>query len=262
MNMNIDDWIKLSPDRTETCETHGTYQSKNVFGQIWTQCPRCDQIASEAEKALHEEKSRAKEFEVWQQKISNSGIPLRFQNRALSSFTANTPAQRYALEFSTRYADAFDEVLKTGRCALFVGKPGTGKTHLAAGIGLRIMRQHNRRVLFTTVMRAIRGIKSTWRNGSDETENEAIAHLVLPDLLILDEVGVQYGSETEGLILFDILNERYENRRPTLLLSNLGLDEVRKYLGVRVFDRLREDGGEAVPFDWESHRGQITKTGV
>ena len=56
-------------------------------------------------------------------------------------------------------------------------------------------------------------------------------------------------------MMFDILNERYENRLPTLLLSNLTAGEVKNFLGERVFDRLREDGGECVVFDWSSHRG-------
>ena len=41
-----------------------------------------------------------------------------------------------------------------------------------------------------------------------------------------------------------------------MICSNLELADVRAYLGERVFDRLREDGGMAVPFDWASHRGK------
>ena len=78
-----------------------------------------------------------------------------------------------------------------------------------------------------------------------------------PDLLILDEVGVQFGTETEKNLLFDVLNERYEKRKSTLLLSNLPLNEVRAYLGERVFDRMREDGGDVVTFGWESQRAKI-----
>jgi DNA replication protein DnaC len=54
--------------------------------------------------------------------------------------------------------------------------------------------------------------------------------------------------------MFDILNERYEKRHPSLLLSNLTPGEVKTFLGERVYDRLREDGGQCVPFDWESYR--------
>lgn len=73
---------------------------------------------------------------------------------------------------------------------------------------------------------------------------------------MLDEVGVQFGSETEKLMLFDVLNERYEERRSTILLSNLDLNGVKGFLGERVFDRIREDGGQYIPFDWESFRGK------
>lgn len=126
------------------------------------------------------------------------------------------------------------------------------------------MERHGAAVLFTTVMRAVRRIKDTWTRDSRKSESEAIAELVFPDLLILDEVGTQFGSDTERLILFDILNERYERRRPTILMSNLALDDaeeggrvvpgIKSCLGERVFDRLREDGGQSVVFDWPSHR--------
>lgn len=85
---------------------------------------------------------------------------------------------------------------------------------------------------------------------------------MFPDLLILDEVGVQFGSDTEKLMLFDILNERYERRHPTILMSNLPRDEVSAYLGERVFDRLREDGGEFISFTWESHRKSCNYQGA
>lgn len=242
--------------RTEQCETHGAYESKCYLGSIWTKCPVC---AEEKQRQLDAElaaKAKEASARAWACRVSDAGIPERFQDRSLQSFVAANDGQAYALKFAETYADQFDDVLATGRSALFIGKPGTGKTHLAAGIGLRIMARQSRTVLFTTVIRAIRRVKDTWGKASNETETQAIETLVYPDLLILDEVGVQFGSDTEKMILFGVLNSRYEKRRPTLLLSNLTLDEVKAYLGERVFDRLREDGGEAIVFDWESHRGR------
>ena len=242
--------------RTDTCEQHGEYEAKHYVGRVWSKCPECERLAREAYDARHAEQKREEERRRWEARLDRSCIPVRFLDRTLKNYEAKTEGQQQALAFATDYADKFDKALETGRCALFVGLPGTGKTHLAAGIGLRLMKRDNRRVLFTTVMRAVRSIKETWTRGSELTESEAIEKLVAPDLLILDEVGVQFGSETEKLMLFDVLNERYERRRPTLLISNLDLDGVRTYLGERIFDRLREDGGEAVAFDWASHRGQ------
>lgn len=240
------------------CDTHGAYESRCFIGSIWSKCPTCGAEAAAKERDEAETRERESRLQAWQRKIGDAGIPERFRDRSLPGFVVKTFAQGNALEFAQSYADNFDAALKTGRSALFLGKPGTGKTHLAVGIGMQIMQRDNRSVLFTTVMRAIRRVKDTWSRDSRESESEAIAALVFPDLLILDEVGVQFGSDTEKLILFDVLNERYEKRRPTLMLSNLGLDDVRAFLGDRIFDRLREDGGESIVFDWESYRGKAT----
>lgn len=243
--------------RTAQCDTHGNFESVNYFGSIWSKCLECEKEAQERESAETAAKERADALEAWQQRLGRSGIPKRFQDRTLKNFVAETPAQKRNLAFATAYADGFDAALRTGRSALFIGLPGTGKTHLAAGIGLRLMHRDKRSVLFTTVVRAIRRVKDTWSRGSDMTEAQAVASLVYPDLLILDEVGVQFGSDTEKLVLFDVLNERYEECKPTLMLSNLTVDEIKGYLGERVFERMREGGGQAVVFDWESYRGKV-----
>lgn len=242
--------------RPANCDAHGAYESRNFIGKIWSRCPKCSDTLAAIQKKQQDDAKREAQQQAWAASLDASCIPERFLDRSLKSFKAETPEQQRALAFATAYADDFDTVIKTGRCAMFVGLPGTGKTHLAAGIGLRIMHRDSRRVLFMTVMRAIRTIKDTWSKDSELSETQAIAALVRPDLLILDEVGIQFGSETEKLMLFDVLNERYEKRRPTLLISNLGMEDVRAYLGERVFDRLREDGGEAVAFGWESYRGK------
>lgn len=243
--------------RPGACALHGEFLSRNIFGKIWSGCPGCakdsQEKAREAEAAAAQELAR----KTWERRIGEAGIPERFRSRTLESFIVTTENQGKALEFATAYAAGFAEAMASGKSALFLGKPGTGKTHLAIGIGLEIMRQkETRSVYFTTVIRAIRRIKDTWSRGAAESESEAISDLTFPSLLILDEVGIQYGSDTEKMILFDVLNDRYENRKPTLLLSNLALDDVKAYLGERVFDRLREDGGEVVTFDWGSHRGR------
>lgn len=246
-----------SPEKTKiaVCATHGEYKSRWFFGTIWSKCPQCSAEAVAKEREAAEAKARAERLAAWQRRIGDACIPERFRDRRIETFVARTDAQRRAQAFADGFADGFAQALRVGRCALFVGKPGTGKTHLAVGIGMRIMERQGRSVLFTTVMRAIRRVKDTWGRGSAESESDAIAALVFPDLLILDEVGVQFGSDTEKLILFDVLNERYEKRKPTLLLSNFSPDEVRVYLGDRIFDRMREDGGEFIVFNWASHRG-------
>lgn len=244
------------------CPTHGDFESRNVFGTVWTKCQKCTaeyQAQRETEEAAKEAIDREKR---WSRKMGDAGIPERFQNRTLDTYIAKTAGQKRALEFAQEFAGKFDKVQESGRSAIFCGKPGTGKTHLAIGIGLAVLNKQRSPqwantclVQFTTVQRMVRMVKDAWRKDSELSETEVIDLLVEPDLLILDEIGVQFGTEFEKNLMFDVLNERYEKRRPTILISNLEPKEVKAFLGDRVYDRLREDGGECVPFDWNSHRG-------
>ena len=244
------------PTKERKCSKHGAYTSTNFVGDHWTECPQCTRIKRD-KRIKERDKQEAKEREQrkWAAKIGSAAIPERFKNRTLESYVAKTSGQQKALAFATEYAENFDLVLKQGRSAIFVGKVGTGKTHLAIGIALSIMQQQ-RSALFVTVQRLIRRVKDSWHT-KEETESQVIDVFASPDLLVLDEVGVQFGSEFEKQVLFDVLNTRYENRKPSILLSNIPKEQLSDYLGERVTDRLRENGGKVIGFDWESYRRNL-----
>lgn len=237
------------------CPTHGPFAAHRICGNIWSRCPTCSAEAGAKREARRQVEEHALKAAQLAKRIQQAGIPERFADRSFADFSATTKGQKKALAFAREYAEGFSSVLETGRCALFVGCVGTGKTHLAAAIAFHVIRE-GRTAVFTTTQRAIRRVKDTWRRGCDESESEAIAALSCPDLLVFDEVGVQFGSDAERMILFDILNDRYERRLPTILLSNLDAGGVKSCLGERIFDRLREDGGQLIVFDWGSYRGQ------
>ena len=247
---------KDRPTEERNCSEHGAYTATNFLGEHWTACPKCLEILQEKqeEEILQKEKEAALEREQlkWKAKINGAAIPERFKDRTLDSYIARTPGQKKALAFSKEYAENFDQVMKEGRSAIFVGKPGTGKTHLAIGIALEIIKQQ-RSPVFVTVQRLIRRVKDSWHT-KNETESEVVDVFASPDLLILDEVGVQFGSEFEKQMLFDVLNERYEKLKPSILLSNIPREQLSDYLGERVTDRLRENGGKMIGFDWDSYR--------
>ena len=215
----------------------------------------CNPIEREMLRLQAEARARALEAKT-QSILGRAAIPPRFANRRLGTFQAECHGSKRALAIATEYAEDFSDVLLQGRSMLFLGSVGTGKTHLAVGIAHAVIEQ-GYEALFSSVLSAIRSVKECYSRDSQVTEAQAIRRLVEPALLILDEVGLQFGSEAEKLILFEIMNGRYENLKPTILLSNLGVADMEKYLGQRVMDRLREGGGKAVTFDWESYRGRI-----
>jgi DNA replication protein DnaC len=188
--------------------------------------------------------------------MGRAAIPPRFVNRSLRNYTADTDGQKRALSVCQRYAATFTKdggAKENGTCLILAGNPGTGKTHLAAGVANYLL-ENGSTAVYSTAMTAIRAIRETWQNKTGKTESQVIQDFVKPDLLILDEIGVQHGTEAEKLHLFDLINARYEAVKPTLIISNLELDAVEQFIGERAFDRLREGGGKAVSFDWGSSR--------
>ena len=161
-----------------------------------------------------------------------------------------------ALTVSKIFAQNFDLCLESGSSLIFCGKPGTGKTHLAAAIANAVCLK-GRNAVFLSVLKAISLVKDSWRKDAEISEKAAYKGMITPDLLILDEVGIQFGTEAEKIILFEILNGRYENVKPTIVISNLSLPEISNYLGERVVDRLKEGGGSVIVFDWESYRSKV-----
>ena len=99
----------------------------------------------------------------------------------------------------------------------------------------------------------IRHIRSAWRDRSVD-EQSLITKYASASMLIIDEIGVQFGSDSEMVQMFEVMNKRYGEMLPTVLISNLQMDELCKLLGDRIIDRMREDDGIAVSMDWESNR--------
>ncbi len=112
--------------------------------------------------------------------------------------------------------------------------------------------------LYTTFPDMIRSIRSTWEKGSVFSETQVMSAYASVDLLVVDEVGVQYGTDSEKIILCDVLDRRYRDMQSTLLLTNLDKSGFSAAVGDRVFDRLTQTA-RWVPFDWPSYRPEARK---
>lgn len=255
--MNSPSTFDHSPETLEKaqCPKHGEFVRRCMRlpladTVLKSPCPKCQEEAKAQADANHAHFAEQQAVARYQRLLEDSGIPERFIGKALAHFEAPDSKRRHVLDVASRYIVGFGE--NRGSSLGFCGKPGTGKTHIACAIAQAVMHT-GARARFATVLRAIRTIKDTYRKDAEFSESDAIEHFTSPELLILDEVGVQVGSEHEKLLLFEIINERYQNRRATILISNLNIKELEVYLGDRVIDRIREDGA-ILAFDWNSYR--------
>lgn len=258
----ISELTRLEPEMPMVdaeCKMHGPYRAKQIpsflgHPPITMSCPICSaEHRAKQERERIESENREKRAKVLRL-FDRAGIPERFADRKLSNYLAVTAGQKRALSIAERFVDSFGDGLTAGASLVLAGKPGTGKTHIACGIGRALIEQ-TRSVLFMTVLQALRHVKDTYRRDAERTESDAIADLLKPDLLILDEIGAQLGSEHEKMLMFEFINERYQRCRSTILISNLTGEELTAFLGDRVMDRFRESGA-ILAFDWASHRGQ------
>ena len=90
---------------------------------------------------------------------------------------------------------------------IFLGPPGTGKTHLATGLGIRAC-QAGHRVLFATASQWVDRLAEAHNAGRLQTE---LTRLARYPLLIIDEVGyIPFEPEAANLF-FQLVSSRYEH---------------------------------------------------
>ena len=248
-----------APTETRQCETHGEYTSvgrhlARLNYTRWSRCPVCAAADEAAMKAKHEREAAEERAARLAKLLKLSGMPKRFHGKDFDGYQADAPEQVAALTVCREYAEGMGSHVKTGASLILSGKPGTGKSHLAAAVMHAAMDGGRRTVQYVTCMDLVRAVRATWRRDSERTEDDVLRLFGEEvDLLVVDEVGVQYGTEGEQTILFDVLDRRYREMRPTILISNTGKAQFQAFVGDRVFDRLREVA-QWVTFGWDSHR--------
>jgi DNA replication protein DnaC len=219
-----------------------------------TLCGPCrDKQEAEYQEALLAE-ARANDERRKEKKISTylqqSCIGERFKGMTFTSYHPENEdawkVYRACIEFTREFNPT------SGTNLLMIGSPGTGKNMLAAIICQALI-QKEYSCLHTTAMRCVRRVKDSWRD-KGEKEQEIINSFIGPDLLVIDEVGVQFESPTELLYLTEIINDRYERKRPTILISNLTLKQLEEIMGARIMDRFYEGDSKFLVFNWPSYR--------
>ena len=193
-----------------------------------------EQEALKREKEF-EEAEKQRMGKVVLERYLSCGVRKRFYTATLDNFVVRTDEDRFVKNEIAMYIKS----LKAGNVSdlWLCGNPGTGKTHLACSIA-REMCKITPSVVYSISYYLKDEYESKKSYNAEESRQEFAVRYGEYDFLVIDEVGRFKDNELE--CLFAIINERYECKKPTVLISNMDKDALGNYLGKALVDRACE----------------------
>ena len=145
------------------------------------------------------------------------------------------------------------EYIEKTRNVIFMGKSGTGKTHLATGLGMEACKQGIRTRFVTGC-----GLANELIEARDEKLlGRVVKRYAGYGLLIIDELGYVPFSKEGAQLIFQILAERHE-RKPVMITTNMGFGDWTQIFGdpsmtAALLDRITHKA-HVINCSWESYR--------
>lgn len=208
------------------------YRQKCEHGNPKATCPECRAEAKEAERQRKAEEAQAEAERIRQIQehpenwLRQFGVPKKFLQCSFQNFQGGEKVK---------------DVLQTvaGKDVLLSGSAGCGKTHLAvATLRHRLPEIAGLNVLFATAPEILLSIRSCFSKNSDE--KALVDQFTARDLLIIDDLGADKATEWAVQTLYLIIDYRNREMRPTVITSNLGIQEIENQYGARIASRLAD----------------------
>lgn len=165
--------------------------------------------------------------------IRESGLSALLEDYRLDNYETPEPWQESALAKARQYAE------DPGKSWFYIyGLPGTGKSHLCTGIcGALLESGHDvRYMLWRDVSRELKAVVN------DTAFNELAAPYKRCAVLYIDDFLKGGSGDADKRLAFELLNSRYNSRRPTLISSELSIDAVLDWdeaIGSRIYERAK-----------------------
>lgn len=213
-----------------------------------------------------EEEERRRKAEQRMQSLQNlkalSLLGKRYENASFDNLDLNRPQDFItAVQRCKKYCENWEDVKKQGLGIYLYGDVGTGKSLLTACIGNYLLAQFTT-VLFTNFFEIAKQIKKTFVDNS-MTESAFIDRLTNVDLLIIDDLGTEIVTKNGEKTwlqdkIYDVINARYINQKPTIFSSNESLVDLVERCGLmkKTVDRIAAMSTAKIELRGSSYRLQ------
>lgn len=165
-----------------------------------------------------EEKRRAAEGLRWEQANLPRGHP-----KCFASFKP-APGTDVMLEAARDFAAHIDV-----HCLVLTGPVGVGKSHMLEAI-CRARLDQGRTARYELVSSFLDRLRTTYSDTNrQEDVSELLAWYERRDVLALDDLGLEKGTEWAIEKLVTVVDERLRNQRDLVVATNRGSEEMRRY---------------------------------
>lgn len=160
-------------------------------------------------------------------------IPTRYRDCTIASWLPEQGQPR-------RRAEQFVSTWPPERPLMFFsGTVGSGKTHLACAVLRAALEVHGKRGQFWPVAALLDRYRATMNaDTATETIEEIDVQLRRCAVLVLDDLGTEYGTPWVAERLYRLVNERYSEELPMVVTSNVALDALPERIRSRMKDGL------------------------
>jgi DNA replication protein DnaC len=245
------------------CLKHGPYTAQPVvfrlgdFEKIFEPfCPICEAEMKKRDEEQKEERERRAVEAARQRKIERlrkMNIGSKFWDESLETFDPYTPELQRHLDICRAFSEN-----PQGRMLVMLGKNGNGKNHLAASL-LKLLGGYMYSVFEIELL-----LKRSYSH--EVSEWKIYRQLYRAPLVVINEIGKHKIGDWEMNFLSYIINKRYENMMPIVLISNGHLRDncpkagcpecFQNYFGNDVISRILE-AGEIMLFTGEDYRMKL-----
>lgn len=241
-----DEYIKDGILYCKKCQTPRVF----VYGDFIAHCLcRCQREAREKKKQDERAKKRLEYVAALQ---NASLVGKRYANVAFSTTeTGHNPDFDTAFIRCKKYCEVADTVLKDGLGIYIYGVPGTGKTHLTACMANELMSSF-KQVVFTNFSEIFKLVNS------DKTNEDKLATI---DFLFIDDIGTERVQTKNGDLqmqekIYDIINKRYNNKKPIIFTSNYPIASLATERGfaTKTVDRISEMASAVLKINGANYR--------
>ena len=137
------------------------------------------------------------------------------------------------------YLDELNKNIEAGKGIYFWSETkGSGKTMIATALANELINTHKKFVKFATSLDILDEIRATYDSNNDDTESKLINDLYNTDFLVIDDFGTERATDWAGEKFYQIVNNRYINKKVTFFTSNYDLATL-KY-DDRIANRIKE----------------------